>query len=44
MARLKYTVTVRNYQFNPPSQLTETEYNYCKQLIKADPKSKLNAD
>jgi hypothetical protein len=28
MARIKYTVTVRNYQFNPPSQLTETEYNY----------------
>lgn len=44
MARIKYTVTVRNYQFNPPSQLTETEYNYYKQLIKADPKAKLNAD
>lgn len=43
MARIKYTVTVRNYQFNPPSQLTETEYNYYKQLIKADPKAKLNA-
>ncbi|MFY8165829.1 MAG: hypothetical protein ACOVJ8_04485 [Sediminibacterium sp.] len=43
MARLKYTVTVYNYQFNPPSQLTETEYNYYKQLVKADPKAKLNS-
>ena len=44
MARIQYTVTVRNYQFNPPSQITESEFNYYKQLIKSDPKAKLNAD
>jgi hypothetical protein len=42
MARIKYTVTVRNYQFNPPSQITESEYNYYKDLIKSNPKVKLD--
>jgi hypothetical protein len=42
MARIRYTVTVRNYQFNPPSQITESEYNYYKQLIKSEPNAKLN--
>jgi hypothetical protein len=41
---MRYTVYVRNYQFNPPSQITESEYNYYKQLIKSDPKAKLNGD
>jgi hypothetical protein len=40
---MRYTVYVRNYQFNPPNQITESEYNYYKQLIKSDPKAKLNA-
>jgi hypothetical protein len=44
MARIKYTVTVRNYQFNPPSQITESEYKYYKELIKSDPNAKLNAE
>jgi len=44
MARIKYTVTVRNYQFNPPRQITESEYKYYKELIKSDPNAKLNAD
>lgn len=44
MARIKYTVTVRNYQFNPPSQITESEFKYYKELIKSDPNAKLNAE
>jgi hypothetical protein len=42
MARIKYTVTVRNYQFSPPEKITETEYNYYKELIKSNPKVDLN--
>jgi hypothetical protein len=42
MARIKYTVTVRNYYFNPPSQITKTEYDYYKQLIESNPSAKLN--
>jgi len=43
MARYKYTVYVHNYQFNPPAQITETEYKYFKELIRANPNAKLNA-
>ena len=39
---IKYDVTIRNYQFDPPSQITSKEFEYWKQLIKADPKAKLN--
>jgi len=34
---------VKNYTFNPPKQITESEYNYYKQLIKSNPNAKLNA-
>lgn len=37
-------VYVKYYDFNPPSQITESEYNYYKQLIKSDPNAKLNAN
>lgn len=40
---MRYTVTVRQYQFNPPRQITESEYNYYKQLISSDRNAKLNA-
>ncbi|HOZ83449.1 MAG TPA: hypothetical protein PKU82_11050 [Bacteroidia bacterium] len=39
---IRYTVTVRNYHFNPPSQITKTEYDYYKQLVESNPKAKLN--
>ena len=39
---MRYTVTVHHYHFNPPSQITETEYKYYKELIRSDPKAKLN--
>jgi len=39
---MRYTVTVRHYQFNPPRQITESEYNYYKQLISSDRNAKLN--
>ena len=42
MARIRYTVTVRNYTFNPPSQITESEYWYFKSLISSNPNVKLN--
>jgi len=40
---MRYTVTVRHYHFNPPRQITESEYNYYKQLINSDRNAKLNA-
>jgi len=39
---MKYTVTTYRYSFNPPSQITKTEYDYYKELIKSDPQAKLN--
>lgn len=39
----KYTVTTYHHQFNPPESITESEYNYYKLQIKANPDFKLNA-
>ena len=39
----KYIVTTHHYQFNPPEQITESEYNYYKLQIKANPSFKLNS-
>ena len=39
---MKITVTTYHYTFNPPSQITKTEYEYYKELIRSDPRAKLN--
>ena len=38
-----YTVTTYHHQFNPPEQITESEYNYYRLQIKANPDFKLNS-
>lgn len=39
----RYIVTTYHHQFNPPKQITESEYNYYKLQIRANPDFKLNS-
>jgi hypothetical protein len=41
MARFKYTETVYNYTFTPPSVISEIEFQSYKQMLKANPNANI---